>query len=67
MYATACGYFLWDALISTYYVRWFGIGFVVHGILSLQIFLFSYHPFLQYYGPAFLLFEASTPFLNMHW
>ena len=67
VYATACGYFLWDALISTYYISWFGFGFVFHGIASLQIFLFSYAPFLQYWGPAFLLFEASTPFLNIHW
>lgn len=67
VYATACGYFLWDAIISTYFVKWFGFGFVFHGIASLQIFLFSYAPFLQSFGPAFLFFEASTPFLNIHW
>lgn len=67
VYATACGYFLWDAVISTYFIKWFGIGFAFHGFASLQIFLFSYAPFLQYWGPAFLLFEASTPFLNIHW
>ncbi|KAG0006744.1 hypothetical protein BGZ80_005153 [Entomortierella chlamydospora] len=24
-------------------------------------------PFLQYYGSVFLMFELSTPFLNIHW
>ncbi|KAJ3411164.1 hypothetical protein HDV05_002678 [Chytridiales sp. JEL 0842] len=24
-------------------------------------------PFLQYYGTIFLMFELSTPFLNIHW
>nr|CAG8472003.1 4497_t:CDS:2 [Entrophospora candida] len=30
VYAFSCGYFLWDALISLYYVKDFGIGFVLH-------------------------------------
>ncbi len=67
VYAMACGYFLWDALISSYYISWFGPGFVFHGFASLQIFLFSFRPFLMWFGPAFLAFELSTPFLNIHW
>ncbi|ORY77825.1 DUF887 family protein [Protomyces lactucae-debilis] len=67
VYALACGYFLWDSYVSLKYMRWFGFGFVFHGLASLQIFSFSYRPLLQYWGPIFLAFEASTPFLNIHW
>ncbi|BFZ54681.1 hypothetical protein PYCC9005_001718 [Savitreella phatthalungensis] len=67
VYAAACGYFLWDVIISLYWVRWFGWGFVFHGVASLQVFAFSFRPFLMWWGPAFLAFEASTIFLNIHW
>ncbi|CAG8517460.1 8593_t:CDS:2 [Paraglomus occultum] len=67
VYAIACGYFLWDSLVSLYYVRDFGVGFVVHGSVCFGVYLFAYRPFLNYYGAAFLMFELSTPFLNLHW
>ncbi|KAI9190358.1 hypothetical protein H9P43_001792 [Blastocladiella emersonii ATCC 22665] len=66
-YAIACGYFLWDTLFSLVYVREFGVGFLVHGIACLAVYLFSFRPFLLYYGSVFLLYELSTPFLNAHW
>jgi hypothetical protein len=28
---------------------------------------FQQRPFLYFYAPVFLLYEASTPFLNIHW
>ncbi|KAG4301593.1 hypothetical protein PCANB_001680 [Pneumocystis canis] len=67
IYSLACGYFLWDTIISFFYMSLFGIALCLHGMLALIVFLFSYKPFLMYYGPAFLAFEFSTPFLNMHW
>ncbi|CAG8513807.1 5221_t:CDS:2 [Paraglomus brasilianum] len=67
VYAIACGYFLWDSLVSLYYVKAFGVGFVVHGASCFGVYLFAYRPFLNYYGAAFLMFELSTPFLNLHW
>ncbi|KAG0358180.1 DUF887-domain-containing protein [Gamsiella multidivaricata] len=67
VYAVACGYFLWDTLHSIRYMKEFGIGFVFHGICSFGVFIFSFRPFLQYYGSVFLMFELSTPFLNIHW
>nr|CAG8472994.1 2534_t:CDS:2 [Entrophospora candida] len=67
VYAFSCGYFLWDALISLYYVKDFGIGFVLHGACCFGVYLFAFRPFLNYYGPVFLMFEVSTPFLNIHW
>jgi len=67
VYAIACGYFLWDSLVSLYYVKQFGVGFLVHGASCFGVYLFAYRPFLNYYGAAFLMFELSTPFLNLHW
>ena len=50
----------------------FSLGFVstcppveiaVHGKLT----CFVQRPFCNYYGPVFILYELSTPFLNVHW
>jgi len=65
--ALACGYFVWDTYVSLKYAGLFGIGFALHGIASLYVFLFGFRPFLMYYGPAVLFYELSTPFLNIHW
>ncbi|KAF9120448.1 hypothetical protein BGW39_011373 [Mortierella sp. 14UC] len=67
VYAVCCGYFLWDTIHSIRHIKDFGIGFVLHGICSFSVFIFSYRPFLQYYGSYCLMFELSTPFLNIHW
>ncbi|KAI0313660.1 DUF887-domain-containing protein [Amylostereum chailletii] len=65
LYAMSCGYFAWDTLTSI--VQYEGIGFVVHGVVCLAIYLMGFRPFLAYYGTRFLLWELSTPFLNIHW
>lgn len=39
--ALACGYFLWDSYVSLRYVKLFGVGFALHGIASLAVFLFG--------------------------
>ncbi|KAK9484136.1 TLC domain-containing protein [Lipomyces starkeyi] len=67
VYAFAVGYFAWDSYISIKFIKWFGPGFALHGVASLSVFLLSFRPFLMYYGPIFLYFELSTPFLNVHW
>ncbi|EJD05690.1 DUF887-domain-containing protein [Fomitiporia mediterranea MF3/22] len=61
----ACGYFIWDTLESLWHFT--DIGFVVHGLACLLIYMLSFKPFIAYYGPRFLLWELSTPFLNFHW
>lgn len=64
----ALGYFIWDALICLYYVQYGGIGFVMHGVVSTLVFGIAIHyQFIQYYSAIFLLFECSTPFLNIRW
>lgn len=65
--AMATGYFLWDSIICIRYVHMFGVGFMVHGVAALFVFIQGFRPYLMWYTPAFLLFEISTPFVNMHW
>ncbi|TPX62828.1 hypothetical protein PhCBS80983_g00182 [Powellomyces hirtus] len=67
VYSIAAGYFLWDSVICLWNVKQFGIGFALHGVACLAVFMLSFRPFLMYYGAAFLMFELSTPFLNIHW
>lgn len=65
--ALAAGYFLWDLVITLWHVDTFGWGFVAHAFSALFVFSFGFRPFLNYYGPVFLLYELSSPFLNFHW
>jgi hypothetical protein len=44
--ALACGYFVWDTYVSLKYANLFGIGFALHGIASLFVFLFGFVCFL---------------------
>jgi len=65
LFAVTSGYFLWDSIVCL--VHYEGIGFVIHGWACLIIYLNAFRPFLAYYGPRFILWELSTPFLNIHW
>ncbi|KAJ2823839.1 hypothetical protein IWW50_003609 [Coemansia erecta] len=44
-----------------------GAGFVVHAVASFGVYILSFKPSLQYYGASFIMFEASTIFLNINW
>lgn len=64
----ALSYFIWDTIVSTIYVKFFGVGFLVHGIVSTIVFWIAVdYTFIQYYSATFLLFEISTPFLDIRW
>lgn len=63
--AVSLGYFAWDTIESI--VHYSGTGFVAHGFSCFVIYLLSFKPFIAYYGPRFLLWELSTPFLNVNW
>lgn len=65
--ALAAGYFLYDLIICTVYIKIFGVGMLFHAISALWVFSFGFRPFLTFYGPNFLLYELSSPFLNIHW
>ncbi|KAL4811500.1 TLC domain-containing protein [Aspergillus unguis] len=63
----AVGYFIYDLIISTLYVKMFGIGMLFHAISALWVFSFGFRPFVNFYAPVFILYELSSPFLNIHW
>lgn len=63
----ALGYFLWDSYICIKYYSLFGFGFLLHGLAAFFVFAQSMRPMLLFYGPHFLYFELSTPFLNVNW
>jgi len=63
--AMACGYFFWDICETLYSNE--GIPFLIHGVACFCIFVLGFRPFIAYYGVRSLLWEASTPFLNIHW
>ncbi|KAF2812748.1 DUF887-domain-containing protein [Mytilinidion resinicola] len=65
--AFAGGYFLWDLCITSMHVHIFGWGMLAHAISALFVFSLGYRPFLNFYGSTFILYELSSPFLNVHW
>ncbi|KAL5118563.1 hypothetical protein ACEQ8H_003578 [Pleosporales sp. CAS-2024a] len=65
--AFAGGYFLWDLVITVQNVSMFGLGMLFHAISALVVFSLGFRPFVNYYAPTFILYELSSPFLNIHW
>jgi len=63
----AAGYFLWDLCVSTLHVGIFGWGMLAHAIAALVVFSLGFRPFVNFYAPTFILYELSSPFLNVHW
>ncbi|KAG7888632.1 hypothetical protein KL925_005273 [Ogataea polymorpha] len=69
MYSTlAASYFVWDTAMSLRHLQHFGLGFLIHGVMASTVFLSGIRTqMIHYYSPIFLLFEVSTPFLNLRW
>ncbi|KAI1630989.1 TLC domain-containing protein [Biscogniauxia mediterranea] len=65
--ALAAGYFLWDLIITASNVSVFGLGMLAHAISALLVYSFGFRPFVNYYSCNFILWELSSPFLNIHW
>lgn len=65
--AITIGYFLWDSLICLKYFDLFGFEFLLHAFASLFVFSITLLPFFQYWIPRFLMFELSSPFVNINW
>ena len=65
--AFAGGYFLWDLVITIQNIKIFGIGMLFHAISALCVFSLGFRPFVNFYAPTFILYELSSPFLNIHW
>ena len=60
----ACGYFLYDIIVSMIY---FDRATLIHGIACFLVYGLSNYPqpFIHQTAAFFLIFEFSTPFLNM--
>ncbi|KAF1989758.1 DUF887-domain-containing protein, partial [Aulographum hederae CBS 113979] len=65
--AAACGYFMWDLWVTIRFVNVFGVGMLAHAVSALSVFCLGFRPFVNYYGSVFILYELSSPFLNIHW
>lgn len=65
--ACTTGYFVWDVYVCARYYKSFGIGFLLHGLAALYVFSCTLKPFCMPWIAGFLLFEASTPFVNINW
>ncbi|KAL1896478.1 hypothetical protein Cpir12675_002767 [Ceratocystis pirilliformis] len=65
--AMAAGYFLWDLVITSMNLRIFGLGTLAHAISALGVYCLGFRPFVNHYACIFILWELSTPFLNIHW
>ncbi|KAJ5172192.1 hypothetical protein N7492_004785 [Penicillium capsulatum] len=65
--ALAVGYFVYDLIVSAVHLQMFGVGMLFHAISALWVFSLGFRPFLNYYAPVFILYELSSPFLNIHW
>ncbi|KAH8730749.1 TLC domain-containing protein [Phaeosphaeriaceae sp. PMI808] len=65
--AFAGGYFLWDLVITLQNMDIFGIGMLFHAISALCVFFLGFRPFVNFYATNFILYELSSPFLNIHW
>ncbi|ROT37045.1 DUF887 domain-containing protein [Sodiomyces alkalinus F11] len=65
--ALAAGYFLWDLVVTSCNMDVFGPGTLAHAVSALLVYSFGFRPFVNYYAPTFILWELSTPFLNIHW
>jgi hypothetical protein len=75
----AAGYFFWDTIDAILWYKQSGIAFILHGIVCLGLYSYSYavrglYPLsdsqanlVQYYGLLYLCFELSTPFGNLAW
>ncbi|KAM0796690.1 TLC domain-containing protein [Usnea florida] len=63
----AAGYFLWDLITCVGNVAVFGWGLLAHAVAALVVFSLGFRPFVNFYGPTFILYELSSPFLNFHW
>lgn len=61
----ACGYFVFDFMHTFYDFQ--GVAFLIHAVFCTSVYGAALKPFLQYYGACFLIFEASTFWMNAAW
>ncbi|CAR27583.1 hypothetical protein ZYGR_0N00640 [Zygosaccharomyces rouxii] len=65
--ALTVGYFLWDLGVCLLHYELYGVEFMAHCLSSLYVVGLTLKPFCLSWAGKFLLFEASTPFVNNNW
>lgn len=65
--ALTVGYFVWDVYVCTKYYSIFGLGFLFHGFAAMYAYSCGFIPYCQPWAGPFLVFELSTPFVNINW
>lgn len=65
--AMTFGYFLWDLGVCLLHFELYGLEFMAHCLSSLYVMGLALKPFCLSWAGKFLLFEASTPFVNNNW
>lgn len=63
----SAGYFIWDLIVCLRYFKVYGFQYLIHAIFALAASLVPLLPVCQVWVPKFLLYEASTPFVNVNW
>ena len=63
----SAGYFIWDLIVCLKYFSVYGFQYLIHAIFALATSLIPLLPVCQVWIPKFLLYEASTPFVNINW
>lgn len=63
----SAGYFVWDLIVCLKYIHIYGLQFLIHAIVALYGSLVPLMPVCQVWVPKFLVYEASTPFVNINW
>eukprot|EP00873_Tetraselmis_striata_P034949 jgi/Tetstr1/455213/TSEL_042062.t1 len=62
------GYFIHDSVICIRHVQHEGGMYLLHALCCMSIYTYGAFSGLQHlYGAAFILYEASTPFVHAHW
>jgi hypothetical protein len=63
--AISGGYFVWDLLICLKHLSVIGYGFLLHAVYCGIVFLgVQFPPMLHYFALTYLLYEATTVFMN---
>ncbi|CCK69868.1 Tda4p KNAG_0D01160 [Huiozyma naganishii CBS 8797] len=65
--SVSAGYFIWDMIVCCTNYSLYGWQFVLHAAVALYGSLVPLSPMAQVWVPKFLLYEASTPFVNVNW
>lgn len=63
----SAGYFIWDLMVCLKYFNIYGFQYLIHAVFALSASLIPLLPVCQVWVPKFLLYEASTPFVNINW